>query len=275
MKAVKSDHKTVLTAHAERVNESEMLVVTHGEKQNGDVSKQYQSREDLEKAYYEAKKSEARLRKILDTIPTLAWCNLPDGSNDFVNQRWSDYTGLSQEEVQRVGCKVAIHPEDLPKWLDEWRTLVASGEGGEIEARLRRHDGAYRWFLIRVEPLQDESGEIVRWYGTNTDIDDLKQTEAKLREDEREARPITDAIPQAINVLGVDGRTLYANKVTLEYAGLGLAHVTSPDFRERLFHPDDIGRVRAERQRLLSGEVPFELEQRVRRNDGQYRWFLI
>src|SRR5882672_7790231 len=205
MKAAESHHKKVPTDHAERVNESEILVVTPGEKQNGDVSKQYQNREDLEKAYKEAKKSEARLRKILDTIPTLAWCNLPDGSNDFVNQRWSDYTGLTQEEVKRVGCKVAIHPIDLPKWLDEWRKLVASGEGGEIEARLRRHDGAYRSFLIRVEPLQDESGEMVRWYGTNTDIDDLKQTEAKLREDEREVRRITDAIAQTIVVQNLSG----------------------------------------------------------------------
>src|SRR6266404_4826742 len=198
----------------------ETLDVMPGKKQNGDGSRPHQNREDLEKAYNEAKRSEARLRKILDTIPTLAWCNLADGSNDFVNQRWSDYTGLSQEEVKRVGCKVAIHPEDRPKWLDEWRTLVASGEGGEIEARLRRYDGAYRRFLIRVEPLQDESGEIVRWYGTNTDIDDLKQMEVKLRQDERELRRITDAIPQTIVVQGPDGSTIYANQAVLDYTGL-------------------------------------------------------
>src|SRR4030095_2028596 len=113
------------------------------------------------------------------TIPTLAWCNLSDGSNEFVNQRWSDYTGLSQEEVKRVGCKVAIHPDDLPKGWKTGRTLLSYGEEGEIEARPRRHDGAYRLFLIRVEPLQDESGEIVKWYGTNTEIDTLKKTEAK------------------------------------------------------------------------------------------------
>src|SRR5258708_39850300 len=119
----------------------ETLEVTPGKKQNGDVSRQHQSREDLEKAYNEAKRSEARLRKILDTIPTLAWCNLADGSNDFVNQRWSDYTGLSQEEVKRVGCKVAIHPEDLPKWLDQWRGLLAAWVEGESETRPPRHSG--------------------------------------------------------------------------------------------------------------------------------------
>jgi len=240
MKGPESHHETPSTAHAKREEPSEMLRVTPREKQNGDVSKQSQDREDLEKAYNEAKKSEVRLRKILDTIPTLAWCNLPDGSNDFVNQRWSDYTGLSQEDVKRVGCKVAIHPEDLPKWLDEWRTLVASGEGGEIEARLRRHDGAYRWFLIRVEPLQDESGEMVRWYGTNTDIEDRKRAEEKLRQDERELRRITDAIPQTIIVQGPDGSPLYANQARLRrshhgrcnHLGLSRADLSSGGSRE-------------------------------------------
>src|SRR5258708_26358240 len=129
MKAQESHHKIAVTVHAEKVDESEMLVVPPGQQQNGDVSKQYQNREDLEKAYNEAKKSESRLRKIIDTIPALAWCNLSDGSNDFVNRRWSDYTGLSQEEVKQVGCKVAIHPEDLPKWLDQWRVTLSSRRG--------------------------------------------------------------------------------------------------------------------------------------------------
>jgi len=275
MNAPESHHETASTAPAERVNESEMLVVTPGEKQNGDVSKQYQNREDLEKAYSEAKKSEARLRKILDTIPTLAWCNLSDGSNEFVNQRWCNYTGLSSEEVKRVGCKVAIHPEDLPKWLDEWRTLVASGEGGEIEARLRRHDGAYRWFLIRVEPLQDESGEIARWYGTNTDIDDLKQTEEKLRQDERELRRITDAIPQTIVIQDPAGTPIYANQAVLDYTGLTMEDVIASDFRKKIFHPEDLARLRQERDAALARGLPFEIEQRALRKDGQYRWFLI
>jgi len=250
-------------------------VVTSEEQGNSDDPEQCLTREDLEKALNEVKKSEAHLRKIIDTIPTLAWCNLPDGSNEFVNQRWCDYTGLSPEEVQRVGCKVVIHPEDLPKWLDEWRTLVASGEGGEIEARLRRHDGAYRWFLIRVEPLQDESGEIVRWYGTNTDIDDLKQTEAKLREDEREVRRITDAIPQTIVVQGPDGSPIYANQAVLDYTGLTMEDVITSDFRARIFHPEDLERLREERRAALARGLPFEIEQRALRKDGQYRWFLI
>src|ERR1700724_2262154 len=103
MNAPESHYKSASTARAKSDKPSEMLVVTPEEQQNGDASRQYRTRADLDQAYNEAKRSEARLRKILDTIPTLAWCNLPDGANDFVNQRWSDYTGLSQEEEQRVG----------------------------------------------------------------------------------------------------------------------------------------------------------------------------
>src|ERR1700741_2382418 len=213
MKARAAHHKTI-PADAHNVDAPGKLGVTPGEKSNGDVSQQ-----DLQQALQESKESEARLRKIIDTIPTLAWCNLSDGSNDFVNRRWSNYTGLSQAEVKRVGCKVAIHPEDLPKWLDQWRALLASRERGETKARLRRYDGAYRWFLIRVEPLQEESGEILRWYGTNTDIEDRKLTEAKLREDEREIRRITDAIAQTIVVQNPSGVPIYANQATLDYTG--------------------------------------------------------
>ncbi len=269
MKAREAHHKKILT-DVEGVEESDKLVVTPGEKQNGDASKQ-----DLQRALQESRDSEARLRKIIDTIPTLAWCNLTDGSNDFVNRRWSDYTGLSQEEVKRVGCKVAIHPEDLPKWLDQWRALIASGEGGEIEARLRRHDGAYRWFLIRVEPLQEESGEILRWYGTNTDIEDRKRTEEKLREDEREIRRITDAIPQTIAVLNPSGVPIYANQALLDYTGLTIDDVISSDFRARIFHPEDLERLHDEREAALLRGLPFEIEQRALRKDGRYRWFFI
>lgn len=274
-KARESHSETNFNDPAKRDDDRDGPPFTSGGNDISNAPEPYRTREDLEKAYNEAKKSEAELRKIIDTIPALAWCNLPDGSNEFVNQRWCAYTGLSPEEVKRVGCKVAIHPEDLPKWLDEWRTLVASGEGGEIEARLRRHDGAYRCFLIRVEPLQDESGEIVRWYGTNTDIDDLKQTEEKLRQDERELRRITDAIPQTIVVQGPDGSPIYANQAVLDYTGLTMEDVITSDFRARIFHPEDLERLGDERRAALARGLPFEIEQRALRNDGQYRWFLI
>jgi PAS domain S-box-containing protein len=137
------------------------------------------------------RRSEEYLRLTIDTIPTFAWCNRPDGSNEFLNQRWLDYTGLSIEAARDWGWKVAIHPEDLPRLLDVWQKLLVSGEPGEWEARLRRFDGVYRWFLFRVEPLFDETGNIVKWYGTNTDIDDRKWAEAVLAAEKKILELIT------------------------------------------------------------------------------------
>src|SRR2546422_295724 len=125
-------------------------------------------------------RGEDYLRLTIDTIPVLAWCSRPDGSNEFLNQRWLDYTGLTIEEARGWGWKVAIHSNDLPQLLDVWQGLLVSGKPGELEARLRRADGEYRWFLFRVEPLRDPQGTIVKWYGTNTDIDDRKRTESLL-----------------------------------------------------------------------------------------------
>ena len=152
------------------------LVTSHG-KWIADVSDQYQTREDLEKAFNESRKSEAQLRRIIDTIPTLAWCNLPDGSNEFLNQRWHDYTGLSPEEAHGWGWKAAIHPEDLPMLMQKWEALRDADKPGECEVRLRRFDGAFRSFLFRIEPLRYEAREAVRWYGTATDIEDHKRAE--------------------------------------------------------------------------------------------------
>ncbi len=215
------------------------------------------------------------IRLLVDRIPAFTWSAHPDGSVEFVNQRWREYAGLSAEESQGWGWQAAIHPEDLPSLMEKWRELSRCGEPGNIEARMRRHDGVFRWFLIRFEPFRDETGKIVMWYGVSTDIEDLKQTEEKLREDERELRRITDAIPQTIVVLDLSGAPMYANQAALDYTGLTAEDVTSARFRERIFHPEDFERLQDQRKAALSRAVPFEVEQRARRKDGQYRWFLI
>jgi PAS domain S-box-containing protein len=140
-----------------------------------------QSEAALHKALDEIKKSEAKLRQVIDAIPTLAWCNLPDGPNEFLNKGWHEYTGLSPEQSHGWGWQTAFHPDDLPPLMEKWTKMLASGEADEIEARLRRHDGVYRWFMIRAQAFRDESGNIIRWYGTSTDIDDRKRAEEELR----------------------------------------------------------------------------------------------
>lgn len=101
---------------------------------------------------------EDQLRAIIDTIPVLAWSAHPDGSADFFNQRWLDYSGLSVDEARGWGWMVAVHADDLTRLTDCCKSVVAAGEPGEIEARLRRADGEYRWFLFRANPFRDESG---------------------------------------------------------------------------------------------------------------------
>src|ERR1700675_853331 len=229
----------------------------------------------LRSAFEAIRTSEAKLRKIIDTIPTLAWCALPDGTGIFWNRRWHEYTGLSLEVVRGWGWQDAIHPEDLKEITEKWLGFLATGQPGEVEGRLRRFDGVYRWFLFRAEPLRDESGNIVNWYGTDTDIDDLKRAEAKLRQDEEELRRMTDAIPQTIIVLNPDGKAIYANRVALEYSGLSLDQLLADAFRARVFHPDDVQRLREERHKALSSSVPFENKQRALGKDGKFRWFLM
>jgi formate hydrogenlyase transcriptional activator len=215
------------------------------------------------------------LRRIIDTIPALAWCARPDGSIEFLNRQWLDYTGLSPDEASDFGYQAAFHPDDRANGRAKCQALFSGNGPAESEIRLRRYDGIYRWFLVRVEPFRDEAGNIVRWYGTSTDIETLKQTEEKLREEERDLRRITDSIPQAIVVQDPAGTTLYANRATLDYTGLAMEDVLKPNFRERIFHPDDIQRQNEYRKAALSKGAPFEIEQRALGKDGRYRWFLI
>src|SRR5262249_32209522 len=141
--------------------------------------------EALKNALDEIQKSEANLRTVIDTIPALAWCNLPDGPNEFLSKGWHEYTGLSEEQAHGWGWQAAFHPDDLPLLMEKWMKMLNSGESDEVEARLLRHDGVYRWFLIRAQPFRDESGKILRWYGTSTDIEDRKLAEEALQASER------------------------------------------------------------------------------------------
>lgn len=226
----------------------------------------------LQKALEQVKKSENKLRQVIDTIPALAWCNLPDGANEFLNRRWHEYTGLSPEESHDWGWQAAFYPEDLPPLMARWREMLVSGEPGEIEARLRRHDGVYRWFLIRAEPLHDETGKIVRWYGTSTDIEDRKRAEEALRASEHNARLLVDSIPALVVRMTAAGEVEAVNRQLLEYFGKSLEDIRSWT-TSGVVHPDDLARAIEIASHSFATGDPYEMEVRIRRFDGVFRWF--
>jgi len=212
------------------------------------------------------RRSEDHMRLVIDTIPALVWSKLPDGSADFLNQRFREYTGLSVEEGLGEGWLKAIHPDDRASSIDVWREAFAGGKFFELEARLRRADGEYLWFLFRGAPLRDQAGKIVKWYGTSTDIDDRKRAE-------EESRALIDAIPQQIWSGPPEGSLDYCNLQWRSYMGFTQEDLQGEGW-QRMLHPEDRERVlNAWRESVRTG-TPYEQEERHRGADRQYRWFL-
>src|SRR5580658_10134338 len=134
-------------------------------------SESHELSDALEKLGHEA----ARLQSLIDTVPSFLWTSFADGSKEFLNKRWYEYTGLTLEQGKGWGWKVVVHPDDLDRLVREWLALLNDPKPGELETRIRRYDGEYRWFLIRVLPEFDAEGNVVRWFGSDTDIEDRKE----------------------------------------------------------------------------------------------------
>jgi PAS domain S-box-containing protein len=197
---------------------------------------------ELERFRSKLQQSEVELRQLIDAIPHHVIILEPDGSSSYVNQVGLDYTGLTLEESLAKDALARIyHPDDLERVLSERRKAVSHGTPGEVEARALGADGKYRWFLLRINPLRDEQGRILRWYGTRTDIEDRKQAEEALR---RSRAYLTEA--QSLSHTGSfaynpgSKKTLYWSEELFRIFGLDPRHgVPDPDESHRLVHPDD------------------------------------
>ena len=231
--------------------------------------------DDSKRAEEALRASELNFRVIIDSIPGLVHTLTAAGELEFVNQQNLDYFGKTLEELKSWASSDVFHPEDLPRAIDSWKHTLESGQPAEIECRLRRADGVYRWFQLRCLPLRDSEGRIIRWMTLHTDIDERKEAEEKLKKGEKELEQIVDTIPQLIEVVDPDGRVLHRNQLMLEYTGWNSDDLKGPDRSARILHPDDLQRLRDERQKGLRRGVPFDREGRIRRHDGLHRWFLV
>lgn len=235
-----------------------------------DVTEQHLAKEALQKAFDEIKRSEDRLRLVIDTIPTLVWRAGPDGVPDFLNQPALDYTGLSPDQAE-IGWPRAFHPDDKKGMLVKWSAIRASGMPGELEARLRRFDGEYRWFLFRGVPLRDDHGNIVKWYGSSTDIEDRKRAEERLRRSEAK---LIEA--QRVSQTG----SFVWNLFTGERVGskeffriLGYDEPRSVTFEMVLdrAHPEDRARVEKAIERAARNGEDLDYEHRLLMPDGSVK----
>jgi PAS domain S-box-containing protein len=236
-----------------------------------DVTEQHLAKEALGKAFDEIKKSEDRLRLVIDTIPTLVWRAGPEGAPDFLNQPALDYTGLSLDQAE-TGWPRAFHPEDKKGMLVKWSAIRESGMRGGLEARLRRFDGEYRWFLFQAEPLRDELGNIVKWYGSSTDIEDRKQTENALRQSEAYL-----AQAQRLSLTGTFGWRVATGEnawstETFRIFGYDEASSATVDMVLARTHPEDRAAVRKAIDRASIDQKDYDDAYRLMMPDGSVKY---
>ena len=240
-----------------------------------------QLREALEHNRDQLQESENRFRTLTEAMPQIVWITRPDGWNTYFNQQWVTYTGLTLEQSYAHGWNIPFHPDDRQRAWDAWQHAVQTDSAYSLECRLRRADGAYRWWLIRGVSLHDASGKVLNWFGTCTDIEDIKRTEEalrqardqaestneKLRETEERLRLTIDEAPIGMALVALDGRFVRVNSALCEIVGYSASELTGLTF-QAITHPDDLGDDLTLLGQLTRGEIPrYQLEKRYIRKD--------
>lgn len=217
--------------------------------------------------------SEQEFRSLAEAMPQIVWVTRPDGWNIYFNQQWVDYTGLTLEESYGHGWNKPFHPDDQQRAWDAWQRATQHNATYSLECRLRRADGAYRWWLIRGVPLRDTGGEILKWFGTCTDIEDIKQAEATLRESETRFRTLFEQA--AVGVAEIEtatGRFIRINQRYCDIAGYTREEIFALDI-QTIIHPDDLQADLDNKRRLVAGEIrEFTMDKRYFRKDGSIVW---
>jgi PAS domain S-box-containing protein len=225
------------------------------------------------------------LTRLVDLVPSYLWRLTPAGEPNFFNRRFVDFLGLGgcdleepDTEQYAAALRAAIHPDDAHHLWAELRRCLTSGQPFSMRYRLRRHDGAYRWMDGRAEPLRDEAGSIIQWYGLSHDIDDQLRVEEALRESERSLRQLVETLPALIYCAAPNGEPIYQSEKLSHFLGFGLLN-REEEGRTRLLgtleaivHPDDLPDVKKKYEFSLATGSSYSMKHRLRRADGVYRW---
>jgi formate hydrogenlyase transcriptional activator len=238
-----------------------------------DISERKRASSALEGALDEAKKVEDQLQLVLNSIPSMVWSEGKDGRGDFSNQQSLESLGIPAEEAASYDWKSRLHPDDIHRAEQQFQSAAATGTTYEVEKRLRVADGSYRWFQTRAVPLRDANGEIIRWYGVDTDIEDLKRAQEHLAEHARQLRQVIDLNPLQMFIWEPDASASFGNRASADYFG-PIPPMPPMEFLALVAHPEDLENLQTGIADALSQGTPFAMETRMRRHDGEYRWFL-
>jgi PAS domain S-box-containing protein len=240
--------------------------ITHAVVQHEDVTQQ-----KIAQAALEA--SEKRYRFMADSIPHIVWTAQANGVTDYYNKRWTDFTGIPIEETYSQGWEKLIHPEDLPLLTSAWSKAIRSGNELLLKFRLLKNDGEYRWVLTNAVPFKNADNEVVKWFGTTTDIQEQQLTLEALTEARRQFQFLAEFIPQIVWRTHANGDHDYFNKRWYDYTGLSYEESKDKGW-SLVLHPEDYGRTLEVWSHSLATGESYDIEYRFRKNDGTYRWFL-
>ncbi len=214
-----------------------------------------------------------RWYQLANATPSFIWVSRQDGWLSYANDQWCKHTGLTQEESCGYGWRNAIHPDDLERIAHVWDTPNEDGSFDAVELRYQTTSGAYRWLLARAYPIRDQDGNITEVYGVSTDIQDLKEAQATLKESEEHWRHLVNTVPVAVWTNDSQARLTYSNDRMFTYTGLTEEEFADPDWPRGIFHPDDYEPVWGSWLKAVAEGTPYEVELRYREKGGQkYRW---
>src|SRR6266478_6136618 len=255
-----------------------------------DVTEQWKSRTELEKAFEEIKertealrRSEAYLAEAQKLTHTGSWAvRVPQMENVYWSKEMYRIFGLDSDLTPPMEVGRRLHPEDVSYFTPVIEHAIRDRTDFETDYRILLPNGAAKYIHVVGHPVVNASGDVIELVGTAMDVTEQHEARAALqtafeqiKAEETELRRMTDAVASYIYVLRPDGTALYANQTVLDYTGLTLEDLQREDQRARILHPEDVERLREERHEALARGKPFELEQRGLGKDGKYRWFLV